>query len=70
MQHAFLPASPELRSNVMMLSKHLSYSKRLLRNLSVSVSAIRRNSLLSNTPILPSSDSVMRHNVWCFIFAA
>jgi hypothetical protein len=70
MQLVFLPASLERRSNVTMLSKPSFFSKRLPKNLSVSVSATRRNSLLYNTPTPPFSDNVMRLNALFCIFAA
>ena len=69
-QLVFLLVSPAPRSNVTMLSRPLFFSKRLQRNLSVSVSATRRNSLLYNTPTPPFSDNVMRLNGLFFTFAA
>ena len=70
MQPVYPPASLELRSSVMMLSKPLFSSKRLPRSLSVRESATRRSFLHSNTPTPPSSDNVMKLNALFSIFAA
>lgn len=69
MQPVFLPVLLVLRSNVMMLLKHLYFNKKLLRSLSVSASATRRNFLPFNTPTVLFFDNVMRLNALFFISA-
>lgn len=68
-KRTMLPASPPgylaPRSNVTMLSKLWSSSKKLLRSLNVRGSATRRSCLLSNTPTSPSFVNVMKLNALC-----
>jgi hypothetical protein len=61
--HVSLFACLELRSNVMMLSRLWSFSKKLLKSLNVSESGTRRSCLAFNTLTPPFSANVMRLSV-------